>query len=169
MRPASIPHTFVTAAAVLALTAAGLSPAFAESGKKFIQQAIQGDNAEIAMGRLAAQKSGNQQVKDFGNTLLNDHTTAKNQATDVGRQLRVKPSDGMPRAARREEQKLQGMSGAAFDKEFVNYMIKDHQKAISEFQRQTKARDKATADLAKKQLPTLQKHLEMAQSLKSKM
>ncbi|MBS3651415.1 DUF4142 domain-containing protein [Pseudaminobacter sp. 19-2017] len=169
MRPASIPHTFVTAAAALALTAAGLSPAFAESGKKFIQHAVQGDNAEIDMGRLATQKSGNQQVKDFGNMLLNDHTTAKNQATDVGRQIGVKPSDGMPRAARREEHKLQGMSGAAFDKEFVNYMIKDHQKAISEFQRQAKARDKATADLAKQQLPTLQKHLEMAQSLKSKM
>ena len=115
MRPASIPHTFVTAAAALALTAAGLSPALAESGKKFIQHAVQGDNAEIEMGHLAAQKSGNQQVKDFGNMLVTDHTTAKNQATDVGRQIKVKPSDGLPRAARREERKLKGMSGAAFD------------------------------------------------------
>lgn len=122
----------------------------------------------MELGKLAANKADNQGVKDFGNTLATDHGQAKEEAAAVARQMHAKVPDSMKREARREERKLQGMSGAAFDKEFVSFMIKDHKKDISEFERQAKSRDKAPAELAKKQLPTLQKHLEMAQSLQSK-
>jgi len=59
------------------------------------------------------------------------------------------------------------MSGVAFDREFVSYMVEDHRKDIADFKKEA-SNDKGPADrLAQKQLPTLEKHLKIAQSLSS--
>jgi putative membrane protein len=54
--------------------------------------------------------------------------------------------------------------GDAFDKQFASHMVMDHKKDIKEYQADTKNKD-ATADYASQTLPTLQKHLETAESL----
>lgn len=60
---------------------------------------------------------------------------------------------------------LNGLHGDDFDKEFVQYMIDDHQKDISDFQEESRENHGAISALARKQLPALQKHLRMAQAL----
>jgi putative membrane protein len=45
-------------------------------------------------------------------------------------------------------------------------MIHDHQKDISDFEKQARSGDRQTAALARAQLPVLRKHLRIAQSLK---
>ena len=156
---------FAAALAVSASLVAG--SAYAASNAAFLKTAIQGDNAEIQMGQLAEQKGGTQNVRQFGQTLVTDHTKAKDQAMSVAQQLGVKAPSGIPAAAHKEYQKLQGMSGASFDREFASFMVKDHRKVINQFQRQAKSGSKATAALATKQLPTLRKHLQMAERLTS--
>ena len=154
--------SLTSVAALLLLTSTGAYAA--KSPQEFLKDAIQGDNSEIALGQLAQQKASNAKVKDFGKTLVSDHTVAKQEASTLAKTLGVTPSDEPTAEAKDEQDKLSKLSGADFDKEFASYMVKDHQKDIQEFQDQAKANDQTSA-LANKQLPTLQKHLQMAQAL----
>jgi len=67
--------------------------------------------------------------------------------------------------ARSEYAKLQRLHGRAFDREVRRYMINDHQKDISKFNDQARHGDRQTARLAQATLPTLRKHLRIAEGL----
>jgi putative membrane protein len=130
----------------------------------FLTDAIKGDNSEIQLGQLAEAKGDSQGVKDFGKTLVTDHGKAKDQASALAAQANMPIPTEMMDEAKTEQQKLQKLSGAAFDKEFASYMVKDHTKDIADFEKQAKGTG-PTADLAKQSLPTLKKHLSIAQGL----
>ncbi|TPK88213.1 DUF4142 domain-containing protein [Mesorhizobium sp. B2-4-13] len=139
--------------------------ALAKSDSDFLTDAIKGDNSEVALGTLATQKGDSKGVKAFGQTLVKDHGKAKKQALAVGKKMGVADTDDLTDEATAEMTKLNGLSGTAFDQEFATYMVSDHQKDIAEFQDEAKTGSSKVAKLAKKTLPTLEKHLKMARSL----
>lgn len=149
------------ATALLASSAAVAAPP-----AKFLTDAMKGDNSEIHLGQLIAQSGASSAVRDFGNTLVTDHTQAKSQVVAVAEQMGVRSTDAMMPEARSEEAKLRHLRGRAFDREVKRYMINDHQKDIAKFQSQARSGDRKTAELAREQLPTLRKHLRIAESLR---
>jgi putative membrane protein len=149
------------AAAILLISGAAL----ADTPRQFIRKAIEGDNSEIMLGKLAADQATTPGVKDFGRMLQDDHSKAKGEAVAVARRLGVRPSSATAPEARQERQKLSAMRGVDFDREFVRYMVEDHQKDVSDFKKEADEHHSPTSELASRQLPTLQKHLETAQSL----
>jgi putative membrane protein len=151
-------------AAALTVLCGTATAAVAKSDKVFITDAIQGDISEVALGQLAAKMGASQGVRRFGSTLASDHGKAEKQALSVAKRLGVTPPKDMKDEAKTEMSKLQGLSGTAFDAEFAAYMVQDHQKDIADFEEQAEGRG-LTATLAKKSLPTLEKHLKIAQSL----
>jgi putative membrane protein len=71
-----------------------------------------------------------------------------------------------PNAKQKKEYgKMSKLSGAAFDKAFAQHMVADHKKDIAAFQKETKSKNPQVAGFASETLPTLQKHLQTAQSL----
>lgn len=146
-----------------ALVASGA--AFASPPAKFINDSIQGDNSEMRLGALIAQRGSSPAVRSFGNTLVRDHTKARASAAMVAHQMSAPVPTSMMPEARAEYAKLQHLRGAAFDAEAKRYMIHDHQKDISDNEEQAKSGDKRTAALAQSSLPTLRKHLQLAQAL----
>jgi len=143
------------------------SPAFAAMPPAaFLQHAIQGDNSEVRLGRLIARQGASPQVRSFGRTLTSDHSLARSQAATVARRIGVRAPTWMAPEARTEYAKLSHMRGRAFDWEVRRYMINDHRKDIAAFEAQARARDPRTAHLARMQLPTLRKHLRIAESLR---
>ena len=67
---------------------------------------------------------------------------------------------------RQDVTKLSAMSGADFDRAYAKMMLKDHEKDVSEFEKQsTKGTDPDVKAFASKTLPTLQEHLTMARAL----
>ncbi|KAA3452138.1 DUF4142 domain-containing protein [Mesorhizobium sp. SARCC-RB16n] len=153
--------------AVTALVAGCISAASAQakSDREFLTDAIKGDNSEVLLGKIAETKSSTKAAKSFGRMLVKDHSKAKRQAAAVALKMGVEvPSDVSDEAAQ-EQKKLESLSGSAFDKEFANYMVSDHQKDISEFEDQAKTGKGVVSKLAKETLPTLRKHLKAARSL----
>ena len=148
----------------LALTAGASSLAFAKTEKEFISDAIKGDNSEIAMVRLAISKSASDPVKAFGQTLIDDHSKAKADASAVATTIGVSPPSEMSPDAQRAMTKLQQLNGGDFDHEFIRVMVEDHQKDIAEFKKEAGGHG-PVEQLAAQTLPTLEKHLQMAQSL----
>jgi len=137
----------------------------ADSPRAFLDKALKGDNSEIMLGRLAADHADSQPVRDFGNTLVQDHTQARNQVLDAGRRFGLQPSDEPTQEARDEEDRLKNMKDRDFDREFVHYMANDHRKDIADFRDEAQEGHGVVSALAQKQLPVLQKHLDIAMSL----
>jgi putative membrane protein len=133
---------------------------------QFLGDAIKGDNSEIKLGQLAAEKGSSDAVKTFGQMLVTDHGKAKDEAGKIATAMNVPiPTETKPEADA-EYAKLQGMTGAAFDKEFASFMVDDHKKAIAMFEQEAASSDPAQVTaLATKTLPTLKAHLAKAQSL----
>jgi putative membrane protein len=141
------------------------SPAAAAPARQFLGDAIRGDNSEMILGEIAARRGGSSGVRDFGARLHSDHRHARVEAAAVARALRVAVPSGMMPEAARERRRLQRLSGPAFDREFVRYMVNDHREDIAKFERQAHEGDRRTAALAEAQLPTLREHLRIAESL----
>jgi putative membrane protein len=139
------------------------------SDRKFMDKAAQGGLAEVQLGQLAEQKASSQSVKDFGNRMVTDHSKANDQLKSLA------SSDGvtLPASMNAKDQalynKLSGMSGAAFDRAYMSAMVKDHRMDIADFQKEANAgRNDGVKSFANSTLPTLQQHLQLAQSVDSK-
>ncbi|HEV8657522.1 MAG TPA: DUF4142 domain-containing protein [Thermoanaerobaculia bacterium] len=131
--------------------------------KEFVIKAAQGGISEVELGRMAAAKGASADVKTFGNRMLNDHSKANDELTQLAT---IKGLD-MPTDGGVENQKiahaLSKKSGKDFDKAYMNTMINDHQKDVNEFEKaSTHAQDAEIRNWAAKTLPTLQEHLRMA-------
>jgi putative membrane protein len=163
--------------AALALMAAGLAsaqpasaPAAASStDRRFVQDAGAGGAAEVALGKLATQKSSRDDVKQFGQQMVDDHTKAGAELKQVAGAKGMTPPDAPTPAQQKTADQLARRSGASFDKSFLNQMVLDHEKTIRLFKRES--RSGADPDLkafATKTLPTLEGHLKMVRGLQTK-
>lgn len=158
----------IFAAIIIAAWAAGpaqaAGPATAQD-RKFIIEAVKGDNSEIALGQLASERGYGRGIRNFGQILVRDHEQAREDASHLARRLGVFPGEAMMPEARMERRKLESLSGPAFDREFIRYMTMDHRSDLAKFRRQARL-SSATSGLARRTLPSLKKHLWLAQHLK---
>jgi putative membrane protein len=152
--------------------AVGVAGALAACGKKdevaekFYTQAIQADAAAMRLGELAAQKGDSEDVRNFGETVRNDHRVTVKSMTKGAADTGFTISESMSPEATAELAKLDKLSGADFDDEFVNFMLVSNQREVADFQAATKSPNPTVAASAQKTLPVLQKHLAMVQKLK---
>jgi putative membrane protein len=155
-----------TSLALLAALLASSAYAAEKPSQAFLKKAIEGNFAEIEMGKLAQQNGQNENVKKFGQMLNDDHSTANEKAIDVAKTMGVTPPDGPNPKQKADYNKMSKMSGAQFDRDFAAHMVADHEKDIAEYKKEAKQADAAGA-YAKDQIDVLQKHLQAAKSLKS--
>jgi putative membrane protein len=151
-------------AMALGLTCAAPGLALAKDEAAFIKDAVQGDISEVQLGQLAAEMASSADVKAFGEMLVEDHGAHRQKAEALANTLGVAPPTEPKPEAVEEMSKLQGLSGAAFDQEFVSYMVDDHKKDIAEYSEQA-SEGGQTGQFAQDTLPTLQKHLQTAEGL----
>ena len=154
-------RTLLVAAIAITATAANAAPP-----RQFLSDAIKGDNGEMRLGRLIAQRGQSAQVRSFGLTLSRDHSAARAQAALLARSMGMRAPRTAMTEASHEFFKLSHLRGYAFDREVRRYMIDDHREDIAKFVAQARTGDRRTAALARAQLPTLRKHLRIAQSLR---
>jgi putative membrane protein len=138
----------------------------ASHAANFLKEAMQGDNSETTLGRIAAQRGASAAVREFGRMLALDHSKGKAQAVAVARRLRVPVTNRMAPEAIVERSKLAHLGGRSFDREFVRYMVNDHRKDIAKFSAELSSSDPtAVVRLAGQTLPVLRKHLATAKRL----
>lgn len=154
--------TFVTAPLLFGQS---VSP----SDQKFAEKAAQGGKAEVELGQLAVQKASDDKVKQFGQKMVDDHAKANQQLQQVAEQEHVTLPSTMDPEAQQEQQRLSKLSGEEFDKAYMRYQVKDHQKDVAEFQKEaTAGKDSGIKNFAQSALPTLKEHLKLAEQLTPK-
>jgi putative membrane protein len=137
---------------------------------KFAMEAAMGGMMEVELGRLAAQKGASDDVKQFGQRMVDDHSKANEELMRVASSKGMTPPPALDAKHQMEMQKLSALSGEKFDKEYVKMMVKDHKKDVGEFQKEaSRGMDADIKAFASSTLPTLQEHLQMIQRINDKM
>jgi putative membrane protein len=138
--------------------------------QEFVTKAAQGNSAEVELGKIVAAKSKDPNVKQFAQMMVKDHTTALNELQELAQAKNLNFNDDLPDDAKSLQQKLSGDTGKQLDKDYMDGMVEDHQKDVQEFtDKSQNAKDPEVKQWASKTLPTLQKHLEKAQQIDTKL
>lgn len=170
MKRTSILATIVTLVLVFGFTLFASAQQKATQTKspdqKFVTEAASGSLFEIEAGKLAVQKASKPEVKEFGQTMIDDHSKASQELKTLAASKNIQLPEQMSQKHRQDLEKLSKYSGADFDKNYMEMMVKDHKKDVSEFRKQ--ANDGKDPDLrawASKKVAALEEHLTMAQDM----
>ena len=109
-----------------------------DNDKKFLAMAAQGDQNEIVLGKLAAQKATNPDVKAFGEKMVKDHTQLSASMKPFVQEWGMSVPTGPDADAQKVWDKLFALSGKDFDKEYMKEMVDDHTKDLEEFTTEVK-------------------------------
>lgn len=135
--------------------------------QQFMMKAAQGGMAEVELGNLAKEHASSQAVKDFGRHMVDDHSKANDELKSLAARKNVTLPGSIDAKDQATKDRLSKMNGAAFDKAYMRDMVMDHKKDVAEFQKEANSgMDPDVKNWASKTLPTLQQHLQMAQSTK---
>lgn len=138
------------------------------SESSFVKDAAGGGIAEVKFGELAEQSASNQQVKNFGKKMVDDHTKINDQLKTLASSRDVELPTDMGLKEKASYKLLSTKKGSDFDRAYMGDMVKDHEADIKEFQKQAdNAKDSDVRAFASKTLPTLREHLQLAQKIAS--
>jgi putative membrane protein len=162
-----------------------------DSEKDFINHVLSDGTAEVELGKMAAERASNPEVKRFAQMMVDDHTKAGTELKAIATKYGVQP---MPKVDDKHQdlmERLSKLRGAQFDREYIDAMVDDHQNAVDSLQSRVdstaplkdKITDPAKADTAvvpektdnapkaavnewaAMTLPTVRQHLEAAKRL----
>jgi putative membrane protein len=163
----SIVSITATALVVLLGSPQTARSAVSASDRQFMKEAAQGGMAEVAQGRLVAQRGVSEGVRRFGDRMVEDHSKANDELRRLAARKSVILPATMGPKHRRFQNRLMHLSGASFDQAYIKHMVDDHVEDVAAFRRE--ARTAHDADLrhwAAKTLPTLESHLRMARDVR---
>ena len=164
--------------AVTLLAASGLraqtGAATAPTDPQIAMIAVTADNVDIDAGKMAAGKTSNPKVKAFANLMVRDHTSVNKKATALAKKLKVTPEESDTSRSLKSDgdknlEKLRGMSGAEFDKAYIDNEVNYHE-AVAKVLDETlipNAKNAELKALLESAKPIFTSHLNHAKELQS--
>ena len=136
------------------------------SDRTFVQQLAIGNAAEIEFGKLAQQKTSGEPIKNFAQTMVNDHQEAGRRLADLANAAGLQLPSGLDDEHRALREHLEQVSGTAFDVAYAQAQLQDHQRTLQLLEYEIgSGQDEALRRFAAESLPQIRKHLEMAQNI----
>ncbi len=130
----------------------------------FIMDAAKGGLAEVDLGKLASEKASNDQVKQFGQRMVTDHGKANDELKTIAQKKNITLPTELDAKDKAVHDRLSKLSGEAFDRAYMQTMLRDHRKDVNEFKKESTAgKDPDVKQFASSTLPTLEEHLKLAQ------
>jgi putative membrane protein len=146
----------------------GTAPTAQDFGEKaFVSKALEGGDAEVQLGQLAQQKSQSNDVKQFAQKMVSDHSQmADKWFKPVAKQLGISEPKGPSKKDKKEIEKLQGLSGDAFDRAYIEMMVKDHKQDLKEFKDEAQAAQNPTLkQIAERGSNIISQHLQLIEQI----
>jgi len=141
-----------------------------DDDKKFLAMAAQSDQNEIALSKLAEEKATNPDVKAFAHKMVVEHTQMTESMKPFADSWGLTAPSGPDADHQKEWDKLNGMSGGDFDKEYMSDMVSDHAKALRAFTTEAKdTKDVKFQAAVIKGKTAVAAHKNMAYDLKKKL
>jgi putative membrane protein len=141
-----------------------------DDDKKFLATAAQSDQNEIKLSELAEDKATSPAVKAFAKKMVTEHKKMSASMMPFAEKAGVTPPSDVDADHQKEYDKLNGLSGGDFDKEYIDQMVTDHAKALDAFTTEAKdTKDVKLRAAVLKGKTMVAAHKNMAYDLKKKM
>ena len=111
--------------------------------RKFVEDLTYAGAAEIELGRMAAERGANAEVKRFGQMMVDDHSKAGNELKDIATQYRIPQPAGVDEKHRELMDKLAKLRGAEFDKQYIDAMVQGHEDVVDKLESRVDERDRS--------------------------
>ncbi|MBD1423182.1 DUF4142 domain-containing protein [Sphingobacterium chuzhouense] len=158
--------------AVLGAVILFLPDIFAQEANKdqdFLTKAVSSNQFEIALGTQALKQTENEEIKQYGRMLINDHTKVLEELQEAAMAKKLVMPDGMEEDQASILKSLSVLSGADFDNAFKDIAIKTHENTIALFENAaSNLNDQEFRSWAAEKVPSLRSHLEQAKALQIK-
>ena len=144
-------------------------PALAQQAAKsadqtFVVNVAKDGMAEVELGKLATEKASRDDVKKFGQRMADDHSKANDELKSLAQTKGITLPSAVDAKDKAEHDRLAKLSGAPFDRAYMQHMVAGHRKAAAAFRTESKTgKDSDVKAWAAKTLPTIEEHLKMAQ------
>ena len=136
------------------------------SDAEFVKKAAIGGMHEVALGKIAAMQGKSDEVKKFGQKMVDDHSKANDELKAAAKAAKLDVPDKMDADHQKHIDHFKDLKGDDFDKEYIKHMVKDHEEDVAEFTKASKeAKDANIKDFATKTLPVVQSHLDMLKKM----
>lgn len=131
---ANLPGDSVSMAAPAADSATGMAGQ-ALTDARIADIALTADAIDSAAGKFALEKSKTKAVRDFAQTMVQDHSAVNKQAVALAQRLGVTPDDNdvskqLQDGADQAHDNLADLSGAEFDRAYVDREVAYHQAVL---------------------------------------
>jgi len=148
----------------IALGIAGAVVGAQSADQPFVTKLAGVGMAEVEIGTLAKDKASSREVKAFAQRMIDEHTKAGNELKAIADRKHLAWPAALPADAVALKDRLAKLSGAAFDRAYIDAMVEGHGKALTEVR--AEAQSGADPDVkawAMKASSTVQAHLTHAQ------
>ena len=128
-------YVLLTAVAVCVLLAAPSTRAQSVNDAQIASIVVTANQVDIDAGKLAASRAASDAVKKFAELMVTDHTGVNRSAADLASKLKVTPesnpiSQSLKSGGDKHLARLKTLSGAAFDKAYVDHEVAYHQQVL---------------------------------------
>jgi putative membrane protein len=123
---------------------------------------------EVEAGKVALMKSQDPTIRSFAKRMVDDHGKANAELASIAKAKGIDAPKELDAEHQAMLDTLSAKSGPEFDREYSQHMNMDHSKAIALFESASKTSDPDLASFAKKTLPTLKQHKQLAEKLPGK-
>jgi putative membrane protein len=162
--------TLIALAAGALIAAPALAQKMDNADISAMKQLAQANLVEVKAGQMGAQKAANPDVKKFAQKMADDHQLMLNDLKSLAKAKDVAlPQDPSARDFV-EMKKLEHVGGADFDKQYMDHMVKDHEKDLQAAQTvAAKAKDAQFKSAVEHAAEKIQEHLQLARSVQGKL
>ena len=138
----------------------------ATADKDFVKKALEGRSAEVELGRLAQQRSRSEDVRQFGQKMVDDHSQLGDQIKPIAQQLGVKEPKEPSKKDKQLIARLGALSGTQFDEAYIQAMMKDHKQDLKEFKDEARlAQDPNVKQVARQGSGVVSQHLRLIEQI----
>lgn len=143
----------------------GSNSSVAKADQKMMRDLAEANLAEIETGKLALEKSQNEQVKAFAQKMIDDHTQSQKELEQIAQQKGVTLPTETDMKHKTAAKALSALEGDKFDKMYMNQVgVRDHKNTHQLLSKaQKNAKDPELKAMAEKTAPIVHNHLTMAQ------
>ena len=134
---------------------------------QFATHVAQANMAEVALGKLAQEKSQSDDIKKFAQKMVDEHTKAEQDLEGIASKNNLTLPQDMSAEQKAQQDRLSQLSGAQFDRGYMRMMVMDHTRVSNALQHESR-KVSANADLkdyATRMYPSVSDHLTMAKTM----
>jgi putative membrane protein len=137
-----------------------------QKDREFMKNAAIGGMAEVELGKLAQQNGHSPDVKSFGARMVQDHSRANDQLTNIAKDRGVQLPQQLDTEHMSMRDRLTKLQGDAFDRAYIKMMVADHDKDVKEFRREAQTgQDRELKRFARETLTVIEQHDQLAHNI----